>query len=133
MNPNQYITFILAIILISFYISQIAMALYELISGRIIYKKATMKRQLLDMFFFYFLFIISIFLVIDSVGTLQHIIGIIIALIQGILFIGSGVIVLQNNSVIYDFESDIAVNIAVILSFNITCLALFIAFILPVL
>jgi hypothetical protein len=129
MNPNQYITFILAIILISFYISQIAMALYELISGRIIYKKATMKRQLLDMFFFYFLFIISIFLVIDSVGTLQHIIGIIIALIQGILFIGSGVIVLQNNSVIYDFESDIAV----ILSFNITCLALFIAFILPVL
>ncbi len=133
MNPNQYITFILAIILISFYISQIAMALYELISGRIIYKKATMKRQLLDMFFFYFLFIISIFLVIDSVGTLQHIIGIIIALIQGILFIGSGVIVLQNNSVIYDFESDIAVIIAVILSFNITCLALFIAFILPVL
>ena len=132
MNPNQYITFILAIILISFYISQIAMALYELISGRIIYKKATMKRQLLDMFFFYFLFIISIFLVIDSVGTLQHIIGIIIALIQGILFIGSGVIVLQNNSVIYDFESDIA-DIAVILSFNITCLALFIAFILPVL
>ena len=66
---------------------------------------------------------------IDSVGTLQHIIGIIIALIQGILFIGSGVIVLQNNSVIYDFESDIAV----ILSFDITCLALFIAFILPVL
>lgn len=129
MNPNQYITFILAIILISFYISQIAMALDQLISGRIIYKKATMKRQLLDMFFFYFLFIISIFLVIDSVGTLQHIIGIIIALIQGILFIGSGVIVLQNNSVIYDFESDIAV----ILSFDITCLALFIAFILPVL
>lgn len=105
------------------------MALYELISGRIIYKKATMERQLLDMFFFYFLFIISIFLMIDSVGTLQHIIGIIIALIQGILFIGSGVIVLQNNSVIYDFESDIAV----ILSFDITCLALFIAFILPVL
>lgn len=129
MNPNQYITFILAIILISFYISQIAMALDQLISGRIIYKKATMKRQLLDMFFFYFLFIISIFLMIDSVGTLQHIIGIIIALIQGILFIGSGVIVLQNNSVIYDFESDIAV----ILSFDITCLALFIAFILPVL
>ncbi len=129
MNPNQYITFILAIILISFYISQIAMALDELISGRIIYKKATMERQLLDMFFFYFLFIISIFLMIDSVGTLQHIIGIIIALIQGILFIGSGVIVLQNNSVIYDFESDIAV----ILSFDITCLALFIAFILPVL
>ncbi len=129
MNPNQYITFILAIILISFYISQIAMALDELISGRIIYKKATMERQLLDMFFFFFLFIISIFLMIDSVGTLQHIIGIIIALIQGILFIGSGVIVLQNNSVIYDFESDIAV----ILSFDITCLALFIAFILPVL
>lgn len=129
MNPNQYITFILAIILISFYISQIAMALDGLISGRIIYKKATMERQLLDMFFFYFLFIISIFLMIDSVGTLQHIIGIIIALIQGILFIGSGVIVLQNNSVIYDFESDIAV----ILSFDITCLALFIAFILPVL
>ena len=129
MNPNQYITFILAIILISFYISQIAMALDKLISGRIIYKKATMERQLLDMFFFYFLFIISIFLMIDSVGTLQHIIGIIIALIQGILFIGSGVIVLQNNSVIYDFESDIAV----ILSFDITCLALFIAFILPVL
>ncbi len=129
MNPNQYITFILAIILISFYISQIAMALDQLISGRIIYKKATMERQLLDMFFFYFLFIISIFLMIDSVGTLQHIIGIIIALIQGILFIGSGVIVLQNNSVIYDFESDIAV----ILSFDITCLALFIAFILPVL
>ena len=129
MNPNQYITFILAIILISFYISQIAMALDELISGRIIYKKATIERQLLDMLFFYFLFIISIFLMIDSVGTLQHIIGIIIALIQGILFIGSGVIVLQNNSVIYDFESDIAV----ILSFDITCLALFIAFILPVL